>query len=465
MMRYFRKEAPALRFALPSTKVALLGSAMLLLTVILMTIYYAISNMQTDIISVGFYNSVCNIVQTVTFISMIVSILMLLIALILRLTMSEAQQIKCKVQKALLTHEFGNPLHLKDGQRLPSISCKKKCKGVFELTISAVTATVDEIVNISSVISSCLNRKYERYAVIRSESDIAFNNVKFVIDDVKIDRSITYTDVSQMKQKESTKLKVQKGTSIDLTTSGSMLVAGKTRSGKTTGIISLLLQVLSQGYDNNFGEVIIIDPKRAELSMLPHTYTLDENGEATAIIEALKLFIESMRKRQKILNQMSTEKGDAVHWWEANMNVSILFIDEYVALRSILPKKASKDNPDYCLDVFDGLLKQIVTMGASAGCFAIISIAEASVSEGGLPAMLRSACSTKILFKPTVEEARLMWDSGKFEDLDNGRVYKAGDAWFSSTDGEHDFVSFVHFPLMDFPVYRELGRLLNDFYV
>ena len=463
-MRYFRKEAPALRFALPSTKFALLGSALLLITVILEIIHYAISNMQADLISVDIYNIICSIVKSVTIVFLIVSILILIISLILRLTMSEARQIKCKVQKALLTHELGNPLHLKDGQRLPSISCKKKYDGVFELTINAVTATVDEIVNISSAISSCLNSKYERYAVTRSESDIAFNNVKFVIDDVKIDRSLTYTDVSQMKQKEPTKLKIQKGTSIDLTTSGSMLVAGKTRSGKTTAIISLTIQVLLNGYDNNFSEVIIIDPKRAELSMLPHTYTLDENGEATAIIEALKLFIESMRKRQKILNQMSAEKGDAVHWWEANMNVSILFIDEYVALRSILPKKASKDNPDYCLDVFDGLLKQIVTMGASAGCYAIISIAEASVAEGGLPALIRSACSTKILLKPTVEEARLMWDNGKFENLDNGRVYNAGDAWFSSTDGEHDFVSFVHFPYMNFPVYRELGRLLNDYY-
>ena len=103
-------------------------------------------------------------------------------------------------------------------------------------------------------------------------------------------------------------------------------------------------------------------------------------------------------------------------------------------------------------------------MGASAGCYAIISIAEASVAEGGLPAMLRSAMTTKILFKPTVEEARLMWDSDKLKDFNNGRVYNAGDAWFSSTDGKHDNVSFVHFPNMKFKVYAELGRLLNEYY-
>ena len=103
-------------------------------------------------------------------------------------------------------------------------------------------------------------------------------------------------------------------------------------------------------------------------------------------------------------------------------------------------------------------------MGASSGSFIIISIAEASVEEGGLPAMLRSAMGTKILFKPTLPEARLLWDSDKLQDFQNSRIYGAGDAWFSSQDGVHDFPSYVHFPVMDFPVYRELGRLLSEYY-
>ena len=72
------------------------------------------------------------------------------------------------------------------------------------------------------------------------------------------------------------------------------------------------------------------------------------------------------------------------------MHPSFLFIDEYVALRTVFPPKAAKDS-DYCVNTFDSVIKRIVTMGASAGCYVIISIAEASVQEGGLPAMLRSA--------------------------------------------------------------------------
>ena len=145
------------------------------------------------------------------------------------------------------------------------------------------------------------------------------------------------------------------------------------------------------------------------------------------------------------------------------MHPSFLFLDEYVALRSLLPSKAAKDDPDYCLATFDGLLRRVVTMGASAGCYVIISIAEASVESGGLPAMLRSAMSTRILFRPTRSEGLLMWDKTMLDTMPP-RVYKAGDAWFSSTDGEHDAVSYVHFPVMQFPIYRELGRLLAEYY-
>ena len=144
------------------------------------------------------------------------------------------------------------------------------------------------------------------------------------------------------------------------------------------------------------------------------------------------------------------------------MHVSLLFIDEFVACRTLFPKRAEKDDPEYCLAEFDGLLKRVVTMGASAGCYVIISIAEASVEEGGLPAMLRSAMSTKILFRPTLPEARLLWSSDKLETMLE-RTYGPGDAWFSSTDGVHDEVSLVRFPRMDFPVYKELGRLLQAY--
>lgn len=259
------------------------------------------------------------------------------------------------------------------------------------------------------------------------------------------------------------KLAVQYGTDIDLTTSGSMLIVGKTRGGKTTGVIALLLQVLLQGPDEFGSEVMVVDPKQAELSRFPRTRTLDEDGEARAILDGMKRFTASIKERQKVLNDLSEKTGDAVHWWDAGMHPSILFIDEYVGLRSVLPAKAAKGD-DYCLETFDRLVKVIVTTGASAGCYMIISIAQASAGEGGLPTMIKSAMTTRVLFKPTLNEGSFIWDRTSLEAISRFPAGKQGDAWFSSTDGEHETVSRVHFPRMKFLVYRELGRLLKEYY-
>lgn len=368
------------------------------------------------------------------------------------------------VRQALYQPSRGNPLHLRDGDLLPRVSCKCVGAGIYRLTISAQqSVSVDTLVDAAPAISAALNRKYQRYAVTQTDADVAFRSVVFLIEDVAVDRSITYNSIGEMKPESPTMLRVDQVNCIDLTTSGSMLVSGKTRSGKTTGVIALLMQALSCGPDDYGSSIVIIDPKCAELSRLPHTVALDDDGEATNILNALKAYADTIKQRQRVLNDLSEQTGDAVKWWDADFHPSFLFLDEYVSCRAVLPKKAAKDS-DYGLDTFDGLIKRIVTTGASAGCYLIISIAEASVQEGGLPAMLRSAMSTKILFRPTRSEGLLMWDAEKLDNFTSDRVYGPGDAWFSSTDGVHDAVSYVHFPNMQFSAYRELGRLLQEYY-
>lgn len=377
--------------------------------------------------------------------------------------LSDTDYILCIMRRGLFHPSRGNPLHLKDGELLPYISCKCVGGSLYDLTISAQqSVTVDVILNAAPAISAALTYPFHQYAVVAADADIAFNAVTFRLDNVQADRSLTITAVEQLRPKAPTLLKVDAVNSIDLTTSGSMLVAGKTRSGKTTGVIALLLQVLLSGPDCYDSQVVIVDPKQAELSRLLHTKTLGENGDAIPIIDALKEFVSKISFRQQVLNDCAEQSGDAVKWWDVDMRPCFLFIDEYVALRAILPKKAAKDS-DYCLETFDNLIKRIVTMGASAGAFCIISIAEASVQEGGLPAMLRSAMSTRILFRPTKAEGILLWDREKIDILPE-RVYASGDAWFSSTDGIHDTISSVHFPKMEFPVYRELGNALAAYY-
>lgn len=455
----YKKEGSRLRFALPSTKLLVLGGLSLSVGMVLLLACWGLVAAR----NVPVFGALVQAVGYATVILLAVSIVLFCAAVGYHVLLPDSDKICCKVRRGLFYSGCGNPLGLQDGELLPHVKCTCKAPGVYELTIFVRGCTVERVVNAAPSISTALNGKFTRYAVTQTDAGVAFDHVTFRIEDVTVNRSLTFSSVEQMRPSAPTKLRVQDGTSIDLTTSGSMLVAGKTRSGKTTGIIALLLQVLLCGRDKYGSDVLIIDPKQAELSRLPHVVTLDKDGEARDILHSIGFFEMFMINRQRVLNDLSEQRGDAVKWWEAGMKPSFLFIDEYIALRSLLPTKAAKDS-DYCLATFDNLIKRIVTMGASAGCFVIISIAEASVESGGLPAMLRSAMSTKVLFRPTLPEARLLWDSEKLKDFTTARVYGPGDAWFSSTDGVHDAVSFVHFPRMEFPVYQELGRLLNEYF-
>ena len=464
-MRYYNNDATVLSLPTPSTVFALLGAANTLLSLLVLFAARAIGTIHDPLILT--LTQVTRLSQGATKISVILGALAAMcfvLAVITAVRRTDAQKICHMVRKSLYLPENGNPLQLRNGERLPKIKCQAVDDGKYIVTIGTAASTVDAIQAVTSSISAGFNRaKYKQYAVTVTNADVAYNYVQLTIDDVTVHHEIIADSVSDLLSDDPARLNVQHGTQIDLTTSGSILCAGKTRSGKTTGIISLLLQILSQGRDEYGSMVVIIDPKQAELSQLPHVATVDNDGEARAILSAMKRFANTITERQKTLNILSRQSGDAVHWWEAGMKVSVLFIDEFVSLRTLYPKKASKDDPDYCLASFDGLLKRIITMGASAGCYAIISIAEASVEEGGLPSMLKSAMSTRILFRPTVTEARLMWDSDRIKSMPP-RVYTPGDAWFSSTDGTHDDVSFVHFPVMQFAVYGELGRLLSRYY-
>ena len=460
-MIHYHSDSNYLRYAPIYVKCAIVAGCAFLSGILFAYSYNSISPMPGEMESFG---ELGNLLAFICVIATFVAVTLTCLSVYSYLFMPDTMRIRSMIQQGLYQPSRGNPLHLRDGELLPKIACKRVSPGTYELVISAQEgATVDTIINAAPSISAALNNRYQRYAVIQTDADVAFNSVTFVIEDVKVDRSISYSSVKEMQPESPTILRVDQTTYIDLTTSGSMLVSGKTRSGKTTGVIALLIQVLLCGPDDAGSSIIIIDPKQAKLSRLHHAITLDDDGEATNIMNALKAYADAIKQRQKMLNDLSVQLGDAIKWWNAGMHPSFLFIDEYVSCRSIFPKKASKDS-DYCLETFDALLKRIVTMGASAGCFVIVSIAEASVQEGGLPAMLRSAMSTKILFRPTLTEGRLMWDGEKLSNFSTDRVYGPGDAWFSSTDGIHDAVSFIHFPHMQFPVYKELGRLLQEYY-
>lgn len=363
----------------------------------------------------------------------------------------------------LFSKAEGNPLGLKSESVIPSLDVKGDDKGRYSVTIDTTACSADTLVKLPKIISSGLTGDYAGWAVVAVDEDPASSYVSFIIEDVTKSRKIIAVSPLELYSERVTRIIVQDGFSLDLTKSGSILMVGKTRSGKTTAVECMLIQLLAHGPDNYGSKILIIDPKGAELSRLPYTLSPDEDGSAREMLQALRDFEATRRKRQKVLDDLSEQHGRPLMWWEAGMHPSVLFIDEWVAFQTLMPKKAPRDDPNYSLQALQDMVKVLVTMGASAGCYVILSTAEASVESAGVPSMIRSAMGTKILMRPTKQEGMLLWSSDKMEALPERR-YAQGDAWISSTDGIHDNPSFVQFPKMEFPEFEVLRHLLERYY-
>lgn len=393
----------------------------------------------------------------------LLGLLMVLITFLLYKYTPERIAIRQMLRYRLFAKAGGNPLGLKSDSVIPSLDVKPDGDGRYSVTIDTTACSADTLVKLPKIISSGLTDGYAGWAVVAVDEDPASSFVSYIIEDVMKSRKIIAETPWEFYSDHVTELIVQDGFSLDLTKSGSILMVGKTRSGKTTAVESMLIQLLAHGPDNYGSKVLVLDPKGAELSRLSYTLSPDENGSARGMLQALRDFEQTRRSRQKVLDDLSEQHGHPVMWWEADMHPSVLFIDEWVAFQALMPKKASKDDPDYSLQALQDMVKILVTMGASAGCYVILSTAEASVESAGVPSMIRSAMGTKILMRPTKQEGSLLWSTDKMEALPERR-YAQGDAWISSTDGIHDNPSFAQFPRMDFPEYEVLRDLLTRYY-
>ena len=450
-----------LRYCSPTPKIILFGVGFILLAGIVKLIEIFISEvfrlLRIDII-VDF--------RLVVAVLLILAYITGLTAIIEKLTRSDIRDIRYSIINRLCAYNKGNPLNLKDGELEPVIKVNTSNKG-YKITVECQSAKFDDVSNLETVISDCLRNKYGSYAVVSKEEDIAGRYVDYYIEDVvtSYNKQSIYSSIYDVPT-HLTKIFIRDDVYIDYSKvlNSSAVVAGRSRSGKTTAIIStFLLPMLKQGRDDYGSRIIIVDPKSAELSLCPHVLSPAPDGSVEHILDAIRDFNRVRVERQKVINDFCKTNGRAVKWFDVGMKPSILFLDEFVSIQDMFPKKASKEKPEYSLADFQGLLRQIATQGASAGCFLILSTAEASVGTGGLESAVNNACGIRILFKPSLDEARYLWSSEKLEVMRESQ-YSTGDAWFSADDGINNSVRFVKFPRLEFREYEALSELLTLYY-
>lgn len=459
-MSGWRKDA-YLRYCSPSPKIIIFGGVLLLLaglTKLFERAAVTLCGMLQVDVKIDFTYGVIFFLASAA--------LFFVSAIIEYLTRSNKRHIKYIVRQRLCASCFGNPLHLKEGELEPFVIVDTNSKG-FKITVDCMSADFDDVSSLEMVISGCLRNKFGCYAVVSKEEDIAGRYVDYYIEDVvsSFYKQSVYKTIDDVPS-HLTKIYIRDDVYIDYSCvlNSSAIVAGKSRSGKTTAIIStFLLPMLKLGRDSYQSRMVLVDPKSAELSMCPYVLSPAPDGSVEHILEAIREFNDVRVKRQKIINDFCKSEGKAVKWFDVGMKPSILFLDEFVSIQDMFPKKASKEKPDYSLADFQGLLRQIATQGASAGCFLILSTAEASVGTGGLESAVNNACGIRILFKPSMNEARYLWNSDALEVL-RERQYSAGDSWFSADDGLNNSVRFVKFPRIEFGEYEALSTLLEQYY-
>ena len=215
-------------------------------------------------------------------------------------------------------------------------------EGRYRVIIDTTACSADTLVKLPKIISSGLIDDYAGWAVVAVDEDPASSFVSYIIEDVTRSRKIIAETPWEIYSDHVTQLVIQEGFFLDLTKSGSMLMVGKTRSGKTTAVECMLIQLLAHGPDDFGSKILILDPKGAELSRLPYTLSPDEEGSAKGMLQALRDFEQTRRTRQKVLDDLSEQHGRPVMWWEAGMHPSVLFVDEWVAFQALMPKKGAK---------------------------------------------------------------------------------------------------------------------------
>lgn len=190
----------------------------------------------------------------------IIAILSLLFTVLMPVKMKLLDLVRFR----LFDPKNGNPLGLMVDQKYPKTRIRVlRRDGLIWyvlIRIEANNVDIEKLTKVSNLISSAFVGRYHGFAVVKTDVDNGGNFVEFRLKNIAAPHKFTYKSVSSLKPRNSTKLKIQDGISLDLRYSGSMLFAAKTRSGKTTAVISMLIQLAMLGPDEHGSKILIVDP-------------------------------------------------------------------------------------------------------------------------------------------------------------------------------------------------------------
>lgn len=199
MRASYHKDATRFSYASPSAHLGLLGLALLVLGLLIWRMELLVAG------SVPFLRYIAPYMWGLRCILLGVGTLALVVALVLAITLPDSVRLCRMVRRSPYCPAYGNPLHLKDGELLPKITCSKATDGIgYTLTIRVQTRPAEDIKGLASFLSSSLVGRYKNYAVTGKDTAVTNNSVTFNLDDVTIDHRMVISSIEALRPTSST---------------------------------------------------------------------------------------------------------------------------------------------------------------------------------------------------------------------------------------------------------------------
>lgn len=296
-----------------------------------------------------------------------------------RIEQKSAKDITCNLLATMTLNRQQDSPHV----TVPSVTVVDRTPSHLIVKIEKLAGMYD-LDRLAEDVSGSFRGHLANYAV--TSSRIAPNGNEFVLtlEDVGSDRTWRPKTLGEMKQ-PSHVLKLQKDLTINLADSPHLIFYGKSGSGKSTSLISVLVQALMWAGS----QIYIADPKR-EFSALSDFYPADRLAvEADEVIAMLDRVCEIVRDRQIVVSDgVRKRQKMGLRAYDLGLSPVVVMIDEVSALMASMDSKAKKE--------FLSLLTQIVMKGRSVSCFLILGN-QSALADKGITTDIRGQIATKVV--------------------------------------------------------------------
>ena len=245
-------------------------------------------------------------------------------------------------------------------------------------------------------INSSFRGKYKDFAIKSYSESLDGLSYTFVLENVNFSKRLVPKHLGEIICKDKYSLTLQKDLVWNLNSNPHCIVTGKTGSGKSTFLLSLLIQILYNDWI-----FYIIDPK---LEFSAFDFIGDKIfSNKSDVLDFFDKLIDDLSFRQEEVKTFVKSTGlIGGTAYDFDMKPIIVIFDEFSAFVSSLDNKEKKE--------FDNKIVQVVQKGRSVGIFLVVAMQNANSEV--IKIAIRNQFSLRILLgKGSSEDIRFMFGS------------------------------------------------------